>query len=46
MGERYMAAINDLIGQIKDPELRAQIEREVSKLAKQKKKRTQLLMLI
>lgn len=32
-----MAAINDLIGQIKDPELRAQIEREVSKLAKQKK---------
>ena len=32
-----MAAINDLIGQIQDPELRAQIEREVSKLAKQKK---------
>ena len=32
-----MAAINDLIGQIKEPELRAQIEREVSKLAKQKK---------
>lgn len=32
-----MAAINDLIQQIKDPELREQIEREVSKLAKQKK---------
>lgn len=32
-----MAAINDLIGLIQDPELRAQIEREVSKLAKQKK---------
>ena len=32
-----MAAINDLIGQIQDPELREKIEREVSKLAKQKK---------
>ena len=31
-----MAAINDLIGQIQDPELRAQIEREVGKLTKQK----------
>lgn len=32
-----MAAINDLIMQIGDPELRAKIEQEVSKLSKQKK---------
>ena len=32
-----MAAINDLILQISDPELRDRIQREVSKLAKQKK---------
>ena len=32
-----MAAINDLISQIQDPELRDRIQKEVNKLAKQKK---------
>ena len=32
-----MAAINDLIRQIKDPELQSRIQKEVDKLAKQKK---------
>ena len=32
-----MAAINDLISQIQDPELRERIQKEVNKLAKQKK---------
>lgn len=32
-----MAAINDLISRIQDPELRAQIQAEVNKLSKQKK---------
>jgi len=32
-----MAAINDLVQQIKDPELRDRIQKEVNKLAKQKK---------
>lgn len=32
-----MAAINDLINQIQDPELRDRIQKEVNKLAKQKK---------
>ncbi|MBE6926867.1 MAG: site-specific DNA-methyltransferase, partial [Ruminococcaceae bacterium] len=32
-----MAAINDLINQIQDPALRERIQKEVNKLAKQKK---------
>jgi adenine-specific DNA-methyltransferase len=32
-----MAAINDLINQIKDPELRARIQQEVDRMNKQKK---------
>ena len=39
-----MAAINELISRIQDPELRASIQAEVDKLSRQKKLRLQKSM--
>ena len=35
--KKYMAAINDLVRQIENPELRQRIQQEVAKMSKQKK---------